>query len=349
MKSKCRNFAALVIVVLAFAAPPQVVAEEKTKEYNESWAASSVETLNIQNKFGDITINNSGGSQVIIDVVITVDAPNEAKADELLGLINVDFRTSGGKVLAETRIDNEFKSRQKFSIDYEVNIPSDKNLEITNKYGNTVVGDLNANGNFTIGYGNFTANELDAPESSEIEVDLEYGKADISSAGDLTVDVRYSTMNFGMVDDLNLESKYTVVNIDEANSVAVDSKYDTFNFTEIASVNGSSKYSHYKIDDLGKSLKIDAAYGGIKVDKVESDFESINISNSYGHIEINLGNASYLLDATCDFCGVDYPEDNFSGDRMSDNNTRVVKGKIGTETGGTVVLKSRFGEIKLAD
>jgi len=347
MKSKCRIIAALLVFVVVVTATPEVVAEEKTKEYNESWAASSVETLNIQNKFGDIKISNRDGNEVTIDVIITVEAPNEAKAEDLLGFIDVVFKKSGGLVKAETKIANDFKSRQKFSIDYDVNIPSDKNLEITNKYGNTVVGDLNASGKFNIGYGNLTANELDAPQSENMDVVLEYGKADISSAGDIRVQVKYSTMNFGVVDDLELESKYTVVNIDQVSSVSADSRYDTFNFDEAASVNGASKYTHYKIGSLEKSMRIDAAYGGIRVDEVQPGFESVNVTNSYGHVVIGLGNASYLIDATCDYCGVDYPEDNFAGDRKSDNHTRIVKGKIGASTGGTVVINSRYGEIKL--
>jgi len=349
MKSNCKVVAAFFVFVVLVTASTGVIAEEKTKEYNEVWTASSVQTLEIDNKFGDIKINNRGGSEVTIDVLITVDAPNEAKAEELLELINVEFYKSGSTVSAETTIDPEFKSRQKFSIDYEVNIPSDKNLDISNKYGNTVVGDLNASGEFKIGYGNFTANELNAPESGKMELNLEYGKADVSVASDIEVVVKYSTMNFGELDDLLLDSKYTVVNIEQGSSVNANSRYDTFNFEEVASVTAESKYTHFKIGELSKSLKIDAGYGGIRVDEVSSGFESINITNSYGHIAIGLDNASYLLDAECDYCGVDYPEDKFAGDRINEKNTRIVKGKVGTRTGGTVVLKSRYGQIMLKD
>lgn len=349
MKSKCKVVAAFFVFLIMVSASTGVIAEEKTKEYNESWAASSVQTLEIDNKFGDIRINNSGGSEVTIDVLITVEAPNEAKADELLDMINVEFDKSGSTVSAETVLDPGFKSRQKFSIDYEVNIPSDKNLDISNKYGNTAVGVLNADGEFNIGYGNFTANELNAPESGKIELNLEYGKSDISSSGDIEVEVKYSTMNFGELDDIILDSKYTVVNIEEASSVSTDSRYDTFNFEEVASVTANSKYSHFKIEELSKSLKIDAGYGGIRVDQVSADFESINITNSYGQIALGLDNANYSLDAECSYCGIDYPDDKFAGDRIKDNNTRIVKGKVGTNNGGVVVLKSRYGNIKLTD
>ena len=349
MKSKCKIFAALFVFVAAIAATTPATAEEQTKEYHESWAAGSVQTLAIENKFGDVKIRNSGGSEVTIDVVITVEAPNEAKANELLEKIYVDFGKSGSTVKAVTHLADDFKSRQEFSIDYEVNIPSDKNLDISNKYGNTAVGVLNADGEFTIQYGNFTATELNAPESGKMNINLEYGKADISSASDLNVTVKYSTINFGTLDDLELESKYAVVNIDEGSSVSAESKYDTFNFDEIGSVSATTKYTHIEIGQLIKSLKVEAGYGGIRIDEVNPDFESINIKNSYGQIALGMDNANYLLDASCEYCGINYPEDNFAGDRMSESHTSIVKGKVGTGTGGSVILNSRYGQIKLKD
>ena len=346
MKLKFKNLNVLLVLGLLLFAT-QVSAEEKTKEYNESWPASSMETLEIDNKFGEVKITNSGGSDVTIDVVITVEAPNENKANELLGQINVKFGKNGRTVKAETVIDSDFKSRSEFSIDYLVNIPSDKNLNITNKYGNTIVNVLNASGDFDIKYGNLTANELNTPSNGSMKVTLGYGKADISSSNDIEVNVSYSTMNFGGTDDLVLESKYTVINLGEASSVTADSKYDTFNFEEIESFSANTKYTHIKIEELSKSLKIDAGYGGIRVDEVGDNFESIDISNSYGEVALGLDGASYSLDAECDYCGISYPEDDFEGNRMKENHTQKLEGKVGTDSGGSVIVKSRYGQIKL--
>jgi len=346
MKLKFKIITVLFLAVF-LAAGTSALAEEKTKEYNESWPARSVETLKIDNKFGEVKVTNQGGNNVTIDVVITVDAPNESRADELLSEINVVFSKSGSTVSAETRIDNSFKSRREFSIDYLVNIPTDKNLDISNKYGNTMVNVLNANGTFDIQYGNFTANELNSPANGTMDVSLAYGKADISLSNDLDVEVKYSTMNLGETDDLLLNSKYTVINLGKASTVETESKYDTFNFEEIGSFSGETKYTHIKIDELLQRLNIEAGYGGIRVNRVAKNFDSISITNSYGQISLGLGNASYSVDATCEYCGISYPEDDFTGNRMNENQTRTIKGKVGTGNGGTVVVESRYGQIKL--
>ena len=346
MKSKCKWIFILLLLGIAI---PEMKAEaaEKTKKYSEKWPVSSVQALQVVNKFGEVKVNNSGGSEVTIDVLVTVEATTESRASELLNMIKVNFSKSGGTVKAETEIENNFKSRQKFSIDYTVNIPKDKNLNISNKYGNTIVNELNATGDFNIQYGNFTAGKLYAPANGSMKVNLAYGKAEIHSASDMNVDVKYSTMNFGEMKDLQLLSRYSVVNIEKSAAMKIDSKYDTFSFEEVEALDAITKYSHFKITTLKKRLKIDSGYGGIRVAKVFDDFESIDIQNSYGQIKLGLGTAGYSIDASCNYCGISYPESEFSGNRMNENQTKTVMGKVGKNGSGKVYIRSKYGEIKL--
>lgn len=346
MKRKVR-FIPVLFLLVALVCGIKAVAAGKTKEYHESWPVNSVQTLEINNRFGDVKVTHKGGSNVTIDVVITVESANERRANDLLDQITVSFSKTGNTVSAETHLSRGFKTNLQFSIDYDVNIPPDKNLNITNKYGNAFVNELNASGTFDVQYGNFNANKLNTPASGSLKLNLAYGKGGIESANNMTVTVQYSTLNFGQLSDLDLNSKYNVINLDKANAVVTDSKYDTFNFGKLGSLSAGTKYTQIRIDELSKSLKIDAGYGGIKVEKVDSGFEFISITNSYGQIALGLGNASYSLDASCNYCGISYPESSFTGDRISENHSRKVKGKVGDGSGGTVFVESRYGQIKL--
>jgi hypothetical protein len=346
MKPKVRIFTTSLFIYFLIATT-HVSAEEKTKNYNESWPVNSVQTLKIDNRFGEIRVTDKGGSNVTIDVVVTVEASSDKKAQELLDLINVSFDKTGNTVSAETQISRNFSSRQRFSIDYEVNIPPDKNLDIANKYGNTFVNILNANGTFDIKYGNITINELNTPDNASAILNLAYGKSTIQSARDMSVDVQYSNMSFGTMNDLQLNSKYTVINVDNVGSVNAESKYDTYNFKSANALQANTRYTHIKMEELAESLVLDAGYGGVKIGKVDSGFKEISVTSSYGQVALGLGNANYSLDASCNYCGVSYPESNFSGDRISENHSRIVKGKVGNGSGGSVLIKSRYGEIKL--
>lgn len=339
----------LLILVLALGAGRTVLAVEKTKEYHEKWSASGVETVDISNKFGEVKFKNEGGTEITIDVVVTVEASSESKANDLLGKIDVDFSKSGNTVKAVTSMENNFKSQREFSIDYVINVPSDKNLVVSNKYGNTVVNKLNANGNFDIQYGNINANELIAPANGKMDILLAYGKGNIETAGNLNIDIKYSTISLGTINDLKLESKYSTVEFDKGHIIQIESKYDKFNFGRVKSVTANTKYSNLKIEFLASILKIETGYGGIRVNEIAPDFESVSITNSYGQISLGLNNASYTVDANCEYCGISYPQERFKGNRMKENNRYELNGKIGSAGGRSVMIRSRYGEIKLGE
>ncbi|MBN2635635.1 MAG: hypothetical protein JXR61_05150 [Prolixibacteraceae bacterium] len=347
MKTRIKFFT-LVIIAL-FTTSGIVSAIEKTKEYNEKWPISEVSSLDISNKFGEVKVANEGGSEVTINVLITVEAGNESAAEKLLDQINVAFTKSGTTIKAVTNIDNGFKSQREFSIDYIINVPENKNLRITNKYGNTFVNKLHANGNFDISYGSFSANELLTPENGTMKLDLAYGNASIDEATVLEAEISYSPVSIDRVKKLTIDSKYSQLSGDNAGDVVIDSRYDQFSFGQVESLSAETKYSHIDMDKLTSSLKIDAGYGSIQVDEVSPDFESISISNSYGQISLGLNNASYTVDATCQYCGISYPEDNFQGNKINENNTREIKGTVGSVNGGSVTIESRYGDIRLRD
>lgn len=344
MKTKITMLTLLFFVALV--AGKHAQAEEKTKEYYEAWSAGSVKAMDISNKYGQIKVLNSRSDSVTINVIVTVEAANENKADALLEDIEVSFRKSGSTVYAKTELSNNFKSQRKFSIDYEVYVPSDRELTIANKYGDTFVNKLQANGNFDIKYGSFSANELMTPENGTMKLDMAYGNGSIDEAGDFEAVIAYSPLSMDKVGNLKLESKYSQISIDNAGDAVIDSKYDKFSFDNLKSLNLTSKYSHMSVDKLSGNLKVEAGYGSVKVDEIAADFGTIDITNSYGQIELGLDDASYSVDASCSYCGISYPQDNFKGNRIKENNSSEINGTVG-DGGGKVTIKSRYGDIKL--
>lgn len=345
MKTKFK-ITVLLILVIFFGAGNSVTAIEKTKKFNEKWAAGSVENLRVSNKFGEVKFINDGGTDITVEVLVTVEGSNENKVDEMLERIDVSFSKSGTTAKAETSIESNYNFKGKFSIDYRINIPSDKNLWVSNKYGNVIVNNLTGNGDFEVKYGSITAVSL---KGTSTRLNLEYGKGNITETGNMEVEIGYSNISIGETGNLRLNSKYSTVELDKAKEIQAESKYDKLNLGDLASFTAETKYTNIRIGKLSKKLQIENGYGGIKVEEIAPDFESVVITNSYGQISLGLRNASYTVDANCNYCGISYPQERFKGNRMKENNGFELKGKIGNAGGGTVTLKSRYGEIKLVE
>ncbi|WP_159516958.1 hypothetical protein [Sunxiuqinia indica] len=322
-------------------------ADEYTREEHSAYLKSVINSLDITNKFGTITINDFGGDSIIVDALITVENSNEGKAEYLLDQIEIKINRVGSLLKVETEIKDDFKTKRNFSIDYTINIPADRNLTVANKFGDVVINKLNANGKFNISYGNISTGDLLAPENSKINMEIAYGKADIESVNHLQTEIRYSKLFIGQALSMYADSKYSGLNIEEIDALTLESKYDGVSIEEINSLKADSKYTNYDIEKLGKSLVLDTQYGSVQIDKVADTFENIDITNNYGGIEIGLDEAEYYLNASCDYCDVKYPEEKFVGNREKEDHRFSVLGNIGNATKAKVTIKSRYGGIKL--
>jgi hypothetical protein len=343
-----RTFKLTLVLILIANLFASASGADYSKTIRKGWSKSSVSALRISNKFGEIKINDMGGDSVTIKVLITIDNASSSKAKELMNKISIDFDKSGGTVSATTEIEDNFRGNNSFSIDYLVNIPKDRNLDISNKYGNLIMNELDAKGNFEVNYGSMTAGNMKSPSGNPIRINISYGKADLESVNEAVMEIKYSKLIADNIDVLVLDTKYSTATIHKISDLTLDSKYDGFNIDELGKLKSVSKYTNYKIGLLSESLDLDTGYGSVRIDKVSEKFSKIKIENSYGGINIALGNLNYKLQTECSYCDIDYPENRFKGNKIKDNQTNTIEGTVGTG-GASVVINSRYGGIKLGE
>lgn len=345
MKSKFSLSLALLIISGMLV---QATGTEYTKNIRKGWAKSGVTELKVSNKFGEVKINDTGGDSVTIKVVVTIDNTSSGKAKALMDKISVSFDKSGGLVSAETEIEDGFRNNETFTIDYLVNIPKDRDLNITNKYGNVIVNELDAKGYFEVSYGSMTAGNMKAPAGTPVKLILNYGKANLESINEADMELKYSQMVADEIDQLVLDTKYSTVTMHKNVNLTLDSKYDGINIDELGKLKSISKYTNYKIGVLNESFDLDTGYGSVRINKVSEKFNRIRIENSYGGINIALNDLNYKLQAECSYCDVKYPENRYKGNRIKENNSFNLEGNIGAG-GGSVSINSRYGGIKLTE
>jgi len=345
MNTKFNLTIALLVISTMIAS---AVGAEFTKQIRNGWTKSSVTELKVTNKFGEVKINDLGGDSVTIKVVIKVDNKSEVRANDLLNKIQINIQKTGGLVTAETTIKEDFRNNETFTIDYLINIPKDKDLNITNKYGNIIINELNAKGYFQVNYGSFTAGKINAPSGSPVKIIIGYGQADMGKINDADMEFKYSKLVADEINHLVLDSKYSTITLHKTVSLTLDSQYDGINIDEIDNLKSISKYTNYKVGLLTGSFDIDTRYGSVRISKVGLKFENIKIINSYGGINIGLNNLNYKLKADCNYCEVNYPEDRFKGNKINDNQRFSLDGNVGSG-GGSVSITSRYGGVKLME
>ncbi|MEI7724163.1 MAG: DUF4097 family beta strand repeat-containing protein [Bacteroidota bacterium] len=323
--------------------------DEFTRVIKREFAVNPDAQLTISNRFGKVHCANWEKNAVSFDVTITVTAADQEEAEKKFKKISIDFTDSPSSVTAITNMDEIKNSgRGRFSIDYMVNMPVTVNLDVTNKFGDIYINEIQGKGKINLSYGNLEAKKLG---NSDNLLDIKFSKARVNWIKGAVLSLKYSEMALDYAGSLRLDSKYS--NLDAEKIIALNVIFEggKLNMENSSAVESKSKFSDIDIQRIEQSLNLDIQYGNCEVHEMPADFTSVNIRNKYGDVSIGLSDQSkYSLEADLKFCELDYPSDNakFSF-RSTTNTSKSYKGIIG---GGEapvskVVVHSEFGNVSL--
>jgi len=340
MKTVKFSFLVILTIVLSL----NVNAARISKRVYKNYPADKVNKLEVNNKYGNIYLENNRTDSVIVSADIWVEGSSE-KAHHLLDNINVTVNINGTTIVAVTNIENMNNGNNEFSIDYHISIPADRELAIVQKYGTVNMKDLTGKGNFEIKYGELNGQQLLSPELS---LDVAYSKVNIEAVKDLTLVLRYSKIKLNKGNNLKFETRYSGINIEQCNQLEADSKYDNYSIDYINTLIINSMYTGISVDRLNTKLNLINGYGGITVKRIPAGFENITVENKYAGIKLGIASdASYRLDGKVRYSNIEHPDGKLNKTRQ--DNSYEVNGTIGKSENpkSSVTINSSYGNVTL--
>lgn len=331
----------LLVVAVIFALNAQA---QLTKRVYRSYPLSKVQKLDVSNKYGHIYIDDNRKDSVVIDVKIWVEG-NTERSRNLLDKINVSVNLEGKTVVAVTNMESFSNNNKEFGIDYRISVPADRDLAVVQKYGTVSMKNLTGKGDFAIAYGELNAARLLSPE---LKMNISYSKANVEETRDLNLDLKYSKFNLDKGQGLVLETKYSDINLGTIASVITDTKYDQYKVASAGSYKVNAMYTATKVDRLAARLDANNGYGSLKIDNIQSGFESIRLVNKYAGIKLGISpEASYKLEGNVRYGDLKHPQGKL--DVTKGNTSYSVKGVIGknSDPKATVVIDSNYGSVNL--
>ncbi len=280
------------------------------KNINREFNTTAKGTTSIYNKHGNVSVNTWNEKKVKFEITITVNSGNQSDANKVLDQLNVNFINTNGYVKAETVIGTLDANRlQDFKVNYKVWIPADNQLELSNRYGDSELGNLNGNLTANIKFGDLkTGNVL-----ADINLKTEFCKAVIPSVQNLygwandgqvildnakmvQLETERSTCTFRRAEDIRLTSRFDQVDIGVAGNVIVHTKYGSCNVISARSMIITSCHSKTVVDHVSQSMNADLQSGGLEIKNVQNGFEKLELSASNAMVKVNLDQTSYCYE-----------------------------------------------------
>lgn len=355
---KFKSILLIFITQILMVTAAHAAADELSKNLHKEFNADQNTLLLIQNKFGDVDINNWDKNQVVIDVTITIDHKHEDKAKELMDYIHVDISQEGNTIKAITTIDNKFSkwnfsfsdNNKEFSIDYDIKIPKNIKLDLENKYGSVFINEITGHAKIDVKYGNLKANKIIRDNKKPLsEIILGYSNGNIDECEWLNITLKYSKLEIEKSKALIAVTKYSKLYVDQGSSIVCESKYDNYKIGKITNFVATAGYTELVFSEVSKRLEIDNRYGGISVGYIPKDFEKIDIDNEYGGIKLGIdADASYQIKGYAKYADIDYP-DKGRVSRIKESNSLSVEGTVGENqnTKSEVFIQTKYGNVRL--
>jgi hypothetical protein len=334
-------------------------ATEVKKEYHREKATTANTALTVINKFGSVITETWDQDNIVIDITVKVEHPSADKAQKLLEMITVEFTEQGDNLTAETVFSKDFSSfswrgsNNNFSINYNIKMPAYISLDVTNKYGNTVIDEVSGPTKLNSKYGDLSVHKLTRGNVKPLNVIvLAYGKASVDELSWAEINARYcGSFEIEKATALLIDSKYSKIKIGEISSLVCDSKYDGYNVDAANNIVMTGGYTDIYFKEVNKKLEVETKYGNLTVDRIPAGFEKVSVKAGYCAVKLGIDpSACYRLDAHTSYGSIKIDDSNFSADkRITGNTSSELSGKMGkcSNPSAEVTVDASYGSVRL--
>lgn len=303
---------------------------EKVKNYSKSYSIDGNDVINLDNRFGKITVNTWNKSEVKVDVQIKVGANDDDLAQKLLDNVTIRDSKDGSGVYFKTNINNDDNGSswslfggkrnnvRKIEVNYTVYMPSKNPLNVSNKYGATSLPDLDGKLVINNSYGSLVAKNLSNPGN---QITVKYGSATIGSLNGSDLDVAYGSLSLGECNKLNADISY-----------------------------GSAK-----IGRITTSGNINVKFSGnLNINEVDKNIKNLSVNSSYSSVKLGISNEQNAdFDVTVRYGSFNYGghDINITSKSPSDNDrgynpTKNYKGHLGKGSNDrNITINTSYGSV----
>ncbi|MFQ6599528.1 hypothetical protein [Flavobacterium sp. C3NV] len=322
----------------------------KEKNIKKTFIVNSNAGIDIENKYGNITVSTWDENKIDLDITIKVSGGNENWVNERLSSIDVNINALKSMVTAITNIGNSsLKSRgssNSFEINYVIKIPKNGTVKLNNKYGNITTLNLESTTDIACKYGKIILGKLNG-DSNRIEIGYSQNSS-IDYIKNGNIEARYSGIKINESGNLNVDANYTDVSLLEGQNIKCKGNYGSFKFQKINSLVGSSNYVTISIAEVLNNLNIDATYSKINVESMSEKSKNVNINTGYTNIALGY-DANYSFDFDINTRYGSIKNDSSLEVLVSEikSNTKRISGYNKKKGQNKVIINSSYGNIIL--
>jgi len=283
--------------------------EKVSKTISETFDLSDVGELQLDNKYGDVTINGWDKDIISITIDISVTHKKKDNANSLLDRVRPMLKAANEFVIIKTEIADKSEGffakyfnkanpfdfdRSNVQVNYTIYMPKSAKLDVNNKFGDIILSDWKGVLNLDAQHGDVWINN----DLNKVNIDLKYGKLKAKSLNFGDIRLKNGSLSLTHSSNIRLTSSGSIIEIDEISSFEVYSSKDEITINKVQSLGGSLEFTKMQLGEVIDGIDMGAKIADIKISKITGPNAKIIIQQESTEIVMNIKGFGFAFDAT---------------------------------------------------
>lgn len=280
-----------------------------TKKVEKVFEMNNTGELHVDNKYGNVTVNGWNKSKIEIVVDIKVTNKKKDNAKNLFDRIDPKFRSANNFVSVVSEFSDKetgffaryFNKVNPFEFDkgnvvinYTINLPVNAEIEITNKFGDVIIGDWTGKLKANLEHGDLWINQ----SIINADVNMKFGKLKTKSINYGSINLKNGNVDIETSEDLVLKTSGSNIKIDKVNKLKFISSKDEVSIESVGSIDGDINFSEVQINEVDNDINLTMKVVDFRVLKINQPDANVTINQESSDISINISGLSFMFDAT---------------------------------------------------
>jgi len=337
--------------------------QEVSKTIHKSFEFTNAGKLKLKNKYGNIIINGWNQNEIQITIDILVTKKEKADAKDLLERIQPLITSSDNFIKVFSNIEEKSSSffsrildrtnpfdfdKGNIQINYTINLPTNSEIEITNKFGDIIINEWNGKLKTVLEHGDIWINN----DLTNAIIKMKFGNLRAKSIIYSNIELKNSELDLETSKDLKIKSSGSTIHMNTISNLEIYSNKDKIIIKDLQRIQGELKFSNMTLENIQEDIHLSMNVADFYVNKILKNNPNIIIKQKSSELNINITNLNFDFSASLEQGLLRIPK-SFKNikNNVIDNKKRLrnvtgtygtsnLKGKIQiTGTKGVIILK----------
>ncbi|WP_299315313.1 hypothetical protein [uncultured Aquimarina sp.] len=283
--------------------------EEQSKSIEKIYDFTNAGELQLENKYGNIIVSGWSQNKIKITIDIVVNKKDKDDAKDLLARIKPSITTTDDFITIFSNIEEKNDSffskvfnrvnpfdfdKGSIQIDYQISLPINAEIQVTNKFGDIVINGWNGKLKANLQHGDMWVNN----DIINANIEMKFGKLQTKSITYGKITLKNSEFDHQTSKNLRIKSSGSTIMIDQVTNLEIYSSKDKISIENIEEIKGELKFSNIVLENLRNEIDLIMDVADFKIKNILKPNANININQKSSELSINISDLNFDFSAS---------------------------------------------------